>query len=220
MINAIRTYTNHTVIGIIVEGVPSLVSSIKAVVHKVALSTLINVVISIPLFYLQHNLFVMGFIVGFVFDKQVRQLVEKVNTVFQTQRSYLENTVIFVGGSFVALLALPTSMVVATLFYSSQWGAALYHNSFARNNKEEAKHDPEDPMELVQDPIDEEIEQDTPVVNRGEQDPKDNAMKVDAEVEKREEVDLEAAEDNGPVQKKVKIDNAEDSETIAATTKE
>jgi hypothetical protein len=141
MIDAIRSYSQHTLIGVIAEGAPALLDSLNALVNRVALSIIIQVVISIPLFYLHHNLFALGFVVGFVFDKQVRMLVDKVNTVYNAQRTLLERVLFFGGGGFLAILTMPTSMVIATLYYSSQWGAVLYQNSLTRYSRVPSERD-------------------------------------------------------------------------------
>lgn len=132
MIDTIRAYSQHTLFGIIAEGVPALLDSLNALIYRVALNTIIQVAISIPLFYLHHNLFALGFVVGFIFDRQVRKLVDKVNTVYNAQRTLLERVLFFGGGGFLAILTMPTSMVIATLYYSSQWGNLLYQNSLTR----------------------------------------------------------------------------------------
>jgi hypothetical protein len=149
MIQAIHSYSQHTVLGIVAEGMPALWSSLSAAVNRVALSILVQVIISLPLFYLHHNLFALGFVAGFIFDQQVRNtmvqidpqhtnghlygIAQKVNVVYSAQRSALENVLLFGGGGLLAILAMPTSMVIATLYYSSQWGALLYQSSLARH---------------------------------------------------------------------------------------
>jgi hypothetical protein len=132
MIEAMRNYTNHTVIGIIVEGIPALKNSLNALVQRIALDILAQVVITVPLFYLQPNLFALGFIIGFIFDKKIREIVDKVNIVFIANRSLLEQVLLFGGGGLLAILTMPSSLIVATLYYSAQWGTLLYQNSLAR----------------------------------------------------------------------------------------
>lgn len=147
MIDAIRSYSQHTLLGIIIEGAPALLDSLNAVINRVALSIIVQVVISIPLFYLHHNLFALGFIVGFVFDKQVRMVVDKVNTVYNAQRTLLERVLFFGGGGFLAILTMPTSMVMATLYYSSQWGALLYQNSLNRYAQTHSDYESDDELD-------------------------------------------------------------------------
>jgi hypothetical protein len=132
MIETIRTYSNHSLFGIIAEGIPALLSALDALVYHVARIILVQVLISIPLFYLHHNLFALGFVVGFIFEKQVREVVEKVNIVYIAHRTLLERVLLFGGGGFLVILTMPTSMVIATLYYSAQWGALLYQNSLKR----------------------------------------------------------------------------------------
>jgi hypothetical protein len=131
MIEAIRYCSNHTLLGVIAEGIPALLK-LTALINQVALGIILQVVISIPLFYLYNNLFALGFAIGFVFDKQVSAVVEKVNVVYNAHRTLLERTLVFGGGGFLALLTMQTSMVIATLYYSAQWGALFYQNSLSR----------------------------------------------------------------------------------------
>ncbi len=107
-----------------------LVRPIQALVNEIA-RPILQVVISIPLFYLHHNLFALGFVVGFVFDKQVSEVVEKVNVVYNAYRTWQERFLFIGGGGFLALLTMPTSMVIATSYYSAQWGASFYQKSLA-----------------------------------------------------------------------------------------
>lgn len=95
MIDTIHSYSSHSIFGIVAEGIPALLRSLHALVNRVALAILIQVVISIPLFYLHHNLCALGFIVGFIFDKQVREVVEKVNVVYSAHRTLLERVLFF-----------------------------------------------------------------------------------------------------------------------------
>lgn len=143
MIETLRIYSQHTLFGILAEGIPALVNTLTAVVHRIATSIIVQVVISIPLFYLHHNLFALGFVVGFVFDKQIREVVEKVNLVYSAKRTLLEQLAFFGGGGFLAILTMPTSMVIATLYYSAQWGALLYQSNLAHQRKSQPPVEPD-----------------------------------------------------------------------------
>lgn len=132
MIEAFRAYTHHSLIGMVAEGIPTLINTVISLINRIALSILVQVMISIPLFYLHHNLFALGFVAGFIFDKQVREVVEKVNVVYNAHRTLLERVLFFGGGGFLAILTMPTSMIIATFYYSSQWGALLSQRSYAR----------------------------------------------------------------------------------------
>lgn len=138
MIDAMRTYSQHTLLSTVVEGVPAFIDSLTSLVNRVASNIIVQIVITAPLLYLHPNLFALGFVVGFVFDKQVRLIVEKVNVVYAAKRPLFERVLLFGGGSFLALLTMPTSMIAATLYYSSQWGASLYQNSVNRDPKKDA----------------------------------------------------------------------------------
>lgn len=128
MIDSIHFYSQHTLLGLVADGIPAIKSTLDALVNKVALAVITQVVITVPLFYLHHNLFALGFVVGFIFDKQVREIVQKVNVVYNAQQTLLDKVLFYGGGVFLAILTMPTSMIAATLYYSSQWGALLYQN--------------------------------------------------------------------------------------------
>lgn len=154
MVEALGSYSNHTLFGVIAEGVSGLLSSLNALVNRVALGILIQIVISIPLFYLHHNLFALGFVIGFIFDRQVNTVVEKVDEVYSAHRTLLEKSLFFGGGGFLAILTMPTSMVIATLYYSAQWGALLYQSSLARYRPPHAEMNDQEGIDLEEVQID------------------------------------------------------------------
>lgn len=137
--NNILQYTDHTIIGILIDGTANLIESRSYVINRVSLTIFSQVLISIPLFLIHHNLFVLGFVVGFVFDGLVREVAEKVNVVYNAQRTYLEKFLFYGGGIFLTLLTMPTSLIVATFYYSSQWGCKLYKNSLDHQRNLEAQ---------------------------------------------------------------------------------
>jgi hypothetical protein len=151
MIETLRTYSEHSLLGVLAEGIPELLHDLDALVNRVALTIIVQCLISLPLFYFHHNLFALGFVVGFVFDKQVRLVVDKVNVIYNAHRTFLERFLFFAGGGFLAILTMPTSMVIATLYYSSQWGALLYQGSLNRYRHSSTDDcDEADQMERVQ----------------------------------------------------------------------
>ncbi len=129
MIEAIRYYGSHTILDTITEAVSAVISTIVNAVDATINRIAVQIIMTTPLFYLHHNLFTLGFVIGFVFDRQVREVVEKVNVVYNAQRSFIERVLFIGGGSVLALLTMPTSIVIATLYYSAQWGALLYTRS-------------------------------------------------------------------------------------------
>lgn len=137
MIAAIHSYSHHTLFGVFTEGFSALLNSINALVNRIALGVIGQIALSIPLLYLHHNLFALGFAIGFIRDKDVKDIIEKVNVVYSTQRSTLERILLFGGGGLLALLTMPTSMIFATLYYSAQWGASLYQNSLIRYKRQQ-----------------------------------------------------------------------------------
>lgn len=107
--------------------------SIKTtIVNEIALEVFFQLAISVPLFYLHHNFFALGFVVGFIFDQKVIEIVKKVEIVINAQQTFKERTLFYIGGGFLALLSMPTSLIIATLYYSSQCGSSLYHNSLTK----------------------------------------------------------------------------------------
>lgn len=132
MIESLHLYSQHTLFGIVAEGIPALINNIASLVNQISMRVLIEVAISAHLFYFHHNLFALGFVIGFVFDKQIREVVEKVDVVYHAKRSLLENLLLFGGGGFLALLTMQTSLPIAALYYSAKWGALLYKHSLAR----------------------------------------------------------------------------------------
>lgn len=141
MITTLRTYSQHTLIGILGEGVPAVIHTVSSTVNRIALNVLAQVIVSIPLFYLHHNWFAFGFVVGFACDRYVREIVDKVNLVYSAKRNSLEKVIFFGGGGFLAILTMPTSMIIATLYHSALWGAHLYQTNLAYHQKHKQKAD-------------------------------------------------------------------------------
>jgi hypothetical protein len=110
-------------------GTSSVVRSLKKVVSKVALGIILNVAFSGVLFYLQPNLFCVGFAVGFVFDREVAKIAAKVKAVFQARRSILERILLATSGAALIFLTLPTTLTIANLYHSARWGARLTQKS-------------------------------------------------------------------------------------------
>lgn len=201
MIPAISFDTNHTLFGIITEGIPALLNSLKALTNHVALST---IAISVPLFYLHNNLFAFGFAFGFVRDEQIQEIVEKVNIVFNAHRTLLERSLLFGGGGLLAILTMPTSMIMATLYYSAQWGAVLYESSINRYGFSSSVEDEEelaDIYEAIDNIYDAEVKAEL-----------EAKAEVEVEEDEEEEVDAEEgveAEAGMEVEAKADDNNAE-----------
>lgn len=129
MIQALGLYNrHHTFWNLITESIATL----QVLVSEVALNILRQIVISAPFLYAHPNLFVLGFGIGFVFDKQIRHVVNKVNIIFEAHRTLFERLLLFVGGGVFALYTMPASLMTATLYYSAKWGALFYKTSEAR----------------------------------------------------------------------------------------
>lgn len=115
-------------------GIPSFVKSIKNIVNRIALGIIFNIALSFLLFYLQPNLFCLGFAAGFIFDQKTESIVKKVNIVFNAKRSLLERLFLFTAGGILAFLTIPTTMTIANLYHSAQWGAKLYRKSLSQSH--------------------------------------------------------------------------------------
>ncbi len=72
--------------------------------------------------------------------------MEKVNIVYAAHRTRLEGLLLFGGGGILAVLTMPTSTIIATLYYSAQWGAQLYQSSLMRMRQ----FQPQEPQPLPQ----------------------------------------------------------------------
>lgn len=129
----LHQYYNHTVLGLIEEGMPSLLQSVKSLTNGVALNILAQVGISSMLFYLHHNLFTLGFIAGFVYDNQFKEVEKKVNEVYMKQQTSLQQVLFFGGGAFIAILTMPASIAIASLYDSARWGALLSESRLSNN---------------------------------------------------------------------------------------
>lgn len=119
---AVVFYSSHIV--------PNLIG-LKDLIIQVVARNIIQILIAAPLFYLHHNIFALGFVIGFIFDQQVQKVVEKVNVVYDAQfrKPLLPRAVFFGAGIFFTLLMMPTSIITATLYHGAQWGANLYLSS-------------------------------------------------------------------------------------------
>lgn len=111
----------------------------KAIVPLVGKTCYVGITVLIPLRFLP-NVYVTGFTIGFIFNEQVKMVVEKVNVVFNSHRTLLERVVMGSVLGFFALFTLPASFVVITLYYSAQWGASLYENSEKKLNLQKKAH--------------------------------------------------------------------------------
>ncbi|CUI16898.1 conserved putative membrane protein [Candidatus Protochlamydia naegleriophila] len=132
MIEAIRYYGNHTILDNLTEVVSAVVSTFRNALDQRIYSFVVEIIFQIivsSLFYFNRNLFSLGFVIGFIFDRQVREIVEKVNIVYNAQRSFVENALFFGGGVLLAFFTIPNSIAIATLYHSAQWGAFLYTSS-------------------------------------------------------------------------------------------
>lgn len=125
----LSSYSQDTLFGVVTEGIPALSEFLKASVNKIALDVIAQVGISLTLFYLDHNVFILGLFVGFVFNEKVRETVEKVDIVYKAHRTFFDKFLLFgIGGLFFVGFHMPHTLIATTLYISSQWGALFFKN--------------------------------------------------------------------------------------------
>lgn len=128
MLQKIQPYINHA-LDVVLEVNTSVLHGLDYLVNSRALEIISKAAISTPLLVLHHNLFAFGLAAGFIYSEKTLEIVDKVNTVFKAQRTSFQQVSFYGLGGFLALLTMPTSMILATLYYSSQWGALIYEES-------------------------------------------------------------------------------------------
>lgn len=106
------------------------VSSFSASVASISqvVLYLLDTLVSVSLFYLQHNLFILGFAVGFIFDQKAYSVIKKVSLIFNAKRTQRESILFFAGGALGAVLTMPTSLCLATLYRSAELGVKIYRS--------------------------------------------------------------------------------------------
>lgn len=132
MIESIQYYTNHFIVEPAEEVSATILTTLTDLTNRIALDTIVQIAITAPLFYLHYNLFALGFTLGFVLNDQAKSIVDKVNVVYNAQRSTFEKVLLVAIGTPLILITMPTSIVIATLYYSAQWGSILYEDSLQR----------------------------------------------------------------------------------------
>ncbi|KIC72345.1 hypothetical protein [Candidatus Protochlamydia amoebophila] len=138
MLDRIQYYTNHTLVGSTIEAAEILTDITTKIAHRVALDVIIQSISVACLLYLHPNLFLMGGTIGIVLERHVREIVEKVNIIYSAQKSFIEQIAFWSIGTFVAVYTLPTSIVIATLYYSAKCGTYLYHRCKQRQQPNSA----------------------------------------------------------------------------------
>lgn len=132
MLGEINHYNYHTLMGFVSQSAAAFKNRLIQIVNSVALQIFVELLISLPLLYLQPNLFALGFAIGLFFDKNIRVLVQKVDIVFQAHQTLLARALLFVGGGILAIYTNPTSLIFATLYYSAKLGVIFYKGCEAR----------------------------------------------------------------------------------------
>lgn len=107
------------------------VSSISKDIIPRALKVCYLAITIIPVFYFS-NVYIIGFTAGFIFDEEVKKVVDKVNVVLNSRRTFAELFCLAAASVLLALYTKPMSYCIITLYYSAQWGAYLYKNSYER----------------------------------------------------------------------------------------
>jgi hypothetical protein len=106
-------------------------------IHNIAIGTLIQFFCSLPLFHFHHNIAAIGLASAFIFPDKVLEVVERVNTIYRSQKTILERALLVGGVSFLFYRTRPASLIIATLYYSAQWTARFYQDSFERYKKQQ-----------------------------------------------------------------------------------
>ena len=119
---------SHPFIGDVTHRVSSFVNSTEAITNNVAIPIFMQILISLPLIYLHHNLFTIGFALGFVCDNLAREVALKVNTVYNAERTPFQKVRFFGGGALLAIYLMPNVLIIATIYYSAISGSYLYRN--------------------------------------------------------------------------------------------
>lgn len=132
---------SHPIIGDVTQRVSSFVNSTEAITNNVALPIFLQILISLPLVYLHHNLFTIGFAFGFVCDKFTREVKLKVDTVYNAERTLFQKVLFFGGGTIISIYLMPNVLIIATIYYSAISGSYLYR-SCAKDNQEASSQSP------------------------------------------------------------------------------
>lgn len=123
----------HTVPGMVVEGYTAVANTLQYIVNNIALDIILDIFISVPLLLLHHNLWAVGFVIGFRFNDQVQEMANRVNQFFNAYQTTLQRVMLLVGGGFLCLLMMPTSLAISSLYFSAKWGAFMYETSLPYN---------------------------------------------------------------------------------------
>ncbi|MCE2983239.1 MAG: hypothetical protein LW832_06700 [Parachlamydia sp.] len=132
MTESIQYYSERLIVEPTEHVVATVLSTLSVITNSVAVEIIVQAGITFPLFCLHHNLFALGFTAGFIFADTMKEIVEKVNVVYNAKRSLLENICLVGISTPLLIITMPTTIVVATLYYSARWGSFLYHDSLRR----------------------------------------------------------------------------------------
>ncbi len=136
MIESVQYYTNKVIIEPVEEVSATIITTLTDLTNRIALDAILQFVLQVaitaPLLYLHYNLFALGFTLGFVFSDHVQKIVDRVNVIYNANRPDYQKFLLVAVGTPLILLTNPISIVIATLYYSAQWGAFLYEDSLQR----------------------------------------------------------------------------------------
>lgn len=120
------------------DQVRTKVNQTKEVIRHFATEKFVQIGICTFCLYAKSNLFVIGFVVGFVLEKDVKNISERINNVFATRKTKMEKIELYGVCSLVAIFALPTTVVLTTLYQSAQWGAKISREAQERSEQQQA----------------------------------------------------------------------------------
>lgn len=131
--DGVNRLTSHPIIG----DVSHRVSNFVSITNDVAIPIFIRILVSLPLVYLHHNLFTIGFAFGFVCDKFARDQKLKVDAVYDKFKNAAipryQKVVLCIPATFLTIWLWPNVLIIASIYYSAISGSHLYRSCVKEN---------------------------------------------------------------------------------------
>jgi hypothetical protein len=132
MIDTALRQIDHSILGLVGRGIYDIIRVGLEPSTDFKMVEIAQNIFSVFLLLHVHNFAVYSFALGFIFSDQVAWVANKVNTVILAQNTFFRRHVFVLGGVFLALKFLPSSMHVAALYLAANLGANLDISSRAR----------------------------------------------------------------------------------------
>lgn len=129
MIQTMQPYSHHTLVALVTESIPGLLSLEDTLVNRIGLGIIAQVGL---LFLLYPSTFPVGLAFGFIFHKSVQAIAKDVNDVYDSYQTWAERIFFYVVGGLFAIYTFPITLPIATLYCSALCGAQFRHNSLNR----------------------------------------------------------------------------------------